>query len=66
MYRGKSSISDELIFVSALGDAYNRAGFGSSLGYCIEKAKRSGYEFDCPRLSAHIFRHTFARCCLEA
>lgn len=65
-YRGKSSISDELIFVSSFGDAYNRAGFSSSLGYCIEKAKRSGYEFECPRLSAHIFRHTFATRCLEA
>lgn len=65
-YRGKSSISDELIFVSSFGDAYNRAGFSSSLGYCIEKAKRSGYEFECPRLSPHIFRHTFATRCLEA
>lgn len=65
IYRGKSSISDDLIFVSSFGDAYNRTGFSSSLGYCIEKAKKSGYEFDCPRLSAHIFRHTFATRCLE-
>ena len=65
-YRGKSAISDELIFVSHFGDAYNRSGFSSSLEYCIKKAKKSGYEFDCPRLSAHIFRHTFATRCLEA
>ena len=65
MYRGKTSISDELIFVSSFGDAYNRAGFSSSLGYCIEKTKRKEYEFDCSRLSAHIFRHTFATRCLE-
>lgn len=65
MYRGKTSISDELIFVSSFGDAYNRAGFSSSLGYCIEKTKRNEYEFDCSRLSAHIFRHTFATRCLE-
>lgn len=64
-YRGKSAISDELIFVSHFGDAYNRSGFSSSLEYCIKKAKKSGYEFDCPRLSAHIFRHTFATRCLE-
>lgn len=42
IYRGKSSISDDLIFVSSLGDAYNRTGFSSSLGYCIEKAKKAG------------------------
>lgn len=40
IYRGKSSISDELIFVSHFGDAYNRSGFSSSLEYCIKKAKK--------------------------
>ena len=65
-YRGKSAISDQLIFVSFYGDAYCRTGFNSTLSYSINETIKSGYEFECPRLSPHIFRHTFATRCLEA
>ena len=65
-YRGKSAISDQLVFVTVYGDAYCRSGFNSTLNYSINKTLKSGYEFECPRLSPHIFRHTFATRCLEA
>ena len=65
-YRGKGAISDQLVFVTVYGDAYCRSGFNSTLNYSINKTLKSGYEFECPRLSPHIFRHTFATRCLEA
>lgn len=65
-YRGKGAISDQLVFVTVYGDAYCRSGFNSTLNYSINKTLKSGYEFECPRLSPYIFRHTFATRCLEA
>ena len=65
-YRGKGAISDQLVFVTVYGDAYCQSGFNSTLNYSINKTLKSGYEFECPRFSPHIFRHTFATRCLEA
>ena len=65
-YRGKGAISDQLVFVTVYGDAYCQSGFNSTLNYSINKTLKSGYEFECPRLSPHIFRHTFATRCIES
>ena len=54
------------VFVTVYGDAYCRFGFNSTLNYSINKTLKSGYEFECPRLSPHIFRHTFATRCIES
>lgn len=45
---------------------FTRLGFNSILKYIIQRAVDQGYEYDCPNISAHTFRHTFATRCMEA